>query len=130
MSKILTIDIGAGTMDILAYDTESGEHYKAVVKSPLVTIAEAISRSEEDILVTGREMGGGRVSGALKEKARVNTVIMSQAAAATVHHDLEKVRSFGIEVITDRQADALEKEEKYKRLFSGDIETERIRSPC
>jgi hypothetical protein len=35
MSKILTIDIGAGTMDVLYLDTESELHFKAVVLSLL-----------------------------------------------------------------------------------------------
>jgi uncharacterized protein (DUF1786 family) len=34
------IDIGAGTMDILVYDTQTDLHYKAVVKSPVRYVAE------------------------------------------------------------------------------------------
>lgn len=36
MSKFLMLDIGAGTMDVLYYDIDSGLHYKAVVKSPVM----------------------------------------------------------------------------------------------
>ncbi len=32
--RFLMVDIGAGTMDVLWYDTEADLHYKAVVKSP------------------------------------------------------------------------------------------------
>ena len=40
MSRLLMIDIGAGTMDILVYDTQTDLHYKAVVKSPVRYLAE------------------------------------------------------------------------------------------
>ena len=36
MSRFLCIDIGAGTMDLLWYDTESVHHYKAVAVSPVL----------------------------------------------------------------------------------------------
>ena len=39
MSRFLMIDVGAGTMDILHYDTETDLHYKAVVKSPVRYLA-------------------------------------------------------------------------------------------
>ena len=38
--RILMVDIGAGTMDVLCYDTEADLHFKAVVKSPVRYIAE------------------------------------------------------------------------------------------
>ena len=40
MSRFLCVDIGAGTMDVLWFDTEAVHHYKAVVVSPVRTIAE------------------------------------------------------------------------------------------
>ena len=40
MSRFLMVDIGAGTMDVLWYDTETKLHYKAAVKSPVRYIAE------------------------------------------------------------------------------------------
>jgi hypothetical protein len=33
MSRFLCVDIGAGTMDVLWFDTEAVHHYKAVVVS-------------------------------------------------------------------------------------------------
>ena len=35
MSKLLMVDIGAGTMDMLWYDSQSKEHFKAVAPSPV-----------------------------------------------------------------------------------------------
>jgi uncharacterized protein (DUF1786 family) len=60
MSRFLLIDIGAGTMDVLYYDTETDLHYKAVVKSPVRYVAERAAEITGDLLVTGVEMGGGQ----------------------------------------------------------------------
>ena len=70
MSHFLMIDIGAGTMDMPWYDTETGEHFKAVAPSPVRTISWEISKTQGPLAVTGVEMGGG-VSGAIKERARI-----------------------------------------------------------
>ena len=106
MSQILTIDIGAGTMDILYYNTQSGLHYKSVVKSPVAHIAERADQIEGKILIVGKEMGGGAVSQVLKKKAQKTDVVMSVSAAATVHHNLARVRSFGIKVVEDQMRDS------------------------
>ena len=42
MKRYLMIDVGAGTLDLLYYDEFSGEHFKAVVKSPVRTLADKI----------------------------------------------------------------------------------------
>jgi len=40
MSKYLMLDVGAGTLDMLYYDDESGLHYQSGCKSPVLTVAE------------------------------------------------------------------------------------------
>ena len=125
--KYLIMDIGAGTMDVLYYDSNLGVHYKAVVRSPVLCIAERAEKLPGNLLITGREMGGGVLSNVLKERALENEVIMSHSSAATINHDLEKVRSFGIKVIEDKEAEALKNNGKYSHLEIGDIEPERIK---
>ena len=44
MSQLLMIDIGAGTMDMLCYDSNSGDHFKAVAPSPVRLVAEQIAK--------------------------------------------------------------------------------------
>ncbi|MFO7984728.1 MAG: hypothetical protein R6U38_02620, partial [Desulfatiglandaceae bacterium] len=68
MSRFLMLDIGAGTLDLLVYDTDTGEHYKAVVRSPVQYLAEQVERLTGKLLITGGEMGGGPISNVLKEK--------------------------------------------------------------
>ena len=85
--RFLMVDIGAGTMDILWYDTEADLHYKAVVKSPVRSIAEKAAAIPGNLIVTGCEMGGGPITGLLKQRAGEADVVMSSSAAATLHHD-------------------------------------------
>ncbi len=126
MGRVLTIDIGAGTMDILFYDTKSGLSYKSIVKSPLISIAEKIEPIEKPLLVVGKEMGGGKVSGILKEKAQRQEVIISQTAAATIHHNPEKVTSAGLKIVSDTVAETIRVSEKHEVVCLGDIEKERL----
>ncbi|MGD9157767.1 MAG: DUF1786 family protein [Desulfobacteraceae bacterium] len=124
--RFLIIDIGAGTMDILYHDTDLSVQYKAVVKSPALTVTEKLSAINGDLLITGVEMGGGSMAGILKEKAERNEILMSLSASATINHDLAKVRSLGITVIEDEKAEDLKKSGRYTHLDISDLEHERI----
>ena len=126
MSNYLLIDIGAGTMDVLWYEEESGLHYKAVVKSPVPCMAEKLNATPGDLLITGVEMGGGALSQILADRTRTGRVVMSVSAAFTLHHDLAKVRSRGIEVVDDSEAEELRKSGKFHLLVTGDLDIERI----
>ena len=127
MSRFLILDIGAGTMDVLYYDTESGLHYKAVAKSPVLYLAEKAAGLPENLLITGNEMGGGPISKVLRQRAQEAEVIMSVSSAATVHHNLEKVRSWGIKIIEDTEAEELRHNKRYSALTIGDLEVERLK---
>lgn len=127
MSKFLILDIGAGTMDLLYYDTGSGLHYKTVAKSPVLRLAEEASRLPGDLLIIGSEMGGGSFSQVLMQRAKEVKVIMSSSSAATVHHDPKKVGSWGITIVEDEEAEELSHDSKYNVLNVGDVEIERLR---
>ena len=127
MSRYLLIDIGAGTMDVLWYDDDADLHYKAVVRSPVRSLADRIAGIEGDVLVTGGEMGGGPVSTVLRQRAESARVVMTRSAAATIHHDLDRVRSHGIEIVEDEQADALRSEAGLHELALGDVDVGRLR---
>jgi uncharacterized protein (DUF1786 family) len=128
MSTFLILDIGAGTLDILYYNTEEQQHYKAVVKSPILLMEEKARGLPGNLLVTGGEMGGGAVSKVLTERARKTEVLVSASAAATLHHSLERVRSWGITVIEDAQAEELKRSNRYSSLVFQDLEPERLQS--
>ncbi len=127
MSRFLLIDVGAGTMDVLYFDEESDLHYKAVVKSPVRDLAEKAAALQGNLVITGTEMGGGAISGVLRQRAQEHEVVMSVSSAATIHHDLEKVRASGIKVVEDREAEALRNDPKYNHLSIGDLQMGRLK---
>jgi len=127
MKNILTIDIGAGTMDVLCYVPDEKMHYKAVVKSPVRTQAAAIEATDGDLLVTGVEMGGGPVSAALQARAKTARVRISASAAATVHHDPSRVAAMGLEILPDDAVDDIAEDDGFTRITLQDIDPLRIR---
>ncbi len=126
MSKFLMIDIGAGTMDILYYDTEADLHFKAVVKSPVRSLAEKAAGLSGNLLVLGDEMGGGPITQILLNRAREAEVVMSASAAATLNHDLEKVKSWGIKLTEDDRIEDLRRSKNYTVITLGDLELRRL----
>lgn len=127
MSRFLMVDVGAGTMDILFYDTVTDIHYKAVVKSPVRRMAEKAAESSGNLLVTGCEMGGGPITKVLRDRAKKAEVMISVSAAATLHHNLEKVRSWNMNIITDKEAEALRRRKQYSEITLADLDADRIR---
>ena len=126
MSKFLMVDIGAGTMDILCYDESDPQHYKAVVMSPIRHTADLIRNTRGNLLLTGVEMGGGAISGLLKERAQKYDVVMSVSAAATLHHDLEKISAWGIQVVDDSTAENLKTDGGYVHVHLADLDIDRL----
>ena len=126
MSRFLLVDIGAGTMDVLYFDTQSDLHYKAVVCSPVRELAQCIRQTTGDILVHGCEMGGGAVSSALAERARNHRVVMSAAAAQTVHHDPQRVRAAGIRIEAELDPSTAAGGGFGQVLQLGDVEPQRL----
>ena len=126
MERYLILDVGAGTVDLLYYDMESKQHLKAVGKSPVKSLAEEAENSTGDLLITGTEMGGGVMSNILKRRAQEAEVVMSASSAATINHNLEKVRSWGIKVVDDKEAEALRQAGSYHTLTTSDLEVDRL----
>jgi uncharacterized protein (DUF1786 family) len=97
-----------------------------VVKSPVRYLAERVSRTAGNLLVVGNEMGGGPITQALMTRANEAEVVMSVSAAATLNHNLDKVRSWGIKVIDDEQAEDLRRTQNDTVITLGDLEPERL----
>lgn len=126
MSKYLLVDIGAGTMDVLYYDDSAQQHYKAVVASPVLQVARQIAGTSGNLLVTGVEMGGGPVTQKIKERARTSRVVVSASAAATLNHDLQKIKGWGIAVVSDREAENLAGDAGYTQVCLCDLDLKRL----
>ncbi len=126
MSLFLMIDIGAGTMDLLCYDSRSGEHFKAVAPAPVRVLAQEIAATSGPLLVRGVEMGGGPVTEVLRRRAAESEVVITPAAAATLHHDLDKVRAWGFQLADEARIDQLAGDPAYARITLQDVQPERI----
>ncbi len=127
MSRFLMVDIGAGTVDILYYDTDRDFHYKSVAKSPVRTLAEDIENRPGNLVVTGGEMGGGPVTHTLKNRAAEAEVIMSASSAATLNHDLDVVREWGIQIVEDPRVEEWVGHPSYTHIVLEDIQAQRLR---
>jgi len=82
----------------------------------------AAGRSGSNGLRDGRGAGDGGPAPA----AETNEVVVARSAAATLHHDIEKVRSWGITVVEDREAEKLRRRRRYAHLVLQDIEADRL----
>jgi len=106
--KILAIDIGTGTEDVLLYDDEkkSIENcIKMVLPSPCQVFAAKVrtaTRHGRDVFVKGDTIGGGPFSHALKQHVRAGLrVYMTENAAYTVRNSLKQVKESGIEIVSE-----------------------------
>lgn len=111
--KILALDIGAGTEDVLIYDDreKSIENcVKMVLPSPSRVFAAKVRESTrlcKNLFIRGDIIGGGAFSYALREHVgKGNRVVMTENAAYTVRNNLDEVRHFGIEVIREEEKPA------------------------
>jgi uncharacterized protein (DUF1786 family) len=106
--KILAIDIGAGTEDVMLYDDskKSVENcVKMVLPSASNIYAECVkeaTRCFKEIFVKGDTIGGGAFSGALKKHIEAGLgVYMTEKAAFTVRNCLDQVKALGIKIVFD-----------------------------
>jgi uncharacterized protein (DUF1786 family) len=100
--KILAIDAGAGTQDIMLYDSDQPieNSYKMVLPSPTRIFAEKIRKQSNDLFLSGETMGGGSINKAIKNHLEKGyRILMTENSARTVRDDLERVKSLGIEII-------------------------------
>ncbi|MEW6555201.1 MAG: DUF1786 family protein [Actinomycetota bacterium] len=101
--KILAIDIGAGTQDILLYDSEKQLEncVKMVLPSPSPLLAARVKAlGVGDLFVGGHTVGGGSFSRAVKAHlAAGNRVFMTAAAAYSLRNNLDDVEAMGVQVV-------------------------------
>ncbi len=100
--KILGIDVGAGTKDVLLYD--SGKNIencvKMVLPSPTPLYANKIRSAQSDLYIDGYAIGGGSITTKLKEHVESGyAVFMTEKAAFTLYNRLERVRALGVQIV-------------------------------
>lgn len=108
--KVLAVDIGTGTQDILLYDSnfDPENSFKLILPSPTMMIHRRVKRLIREgtpLLFTGHQMGGGPSSWAIEEAARAGIpVFMTPDAAVTINDELEKVERLGVKIVSDDEA--------------------------
>ena len=67
--RILAIDVGTGTQDMMIYDDEKEleNSIKLVLPSPHLFISQQISEIENDLYFKGEIMGGGKIKRSLQQ---------------------------------------------------------------
>ena len=104
--KILAIDIGAGTEDILLFDsrkTSIENCVKMVLPAPTLVFASKVREATgrcTDLFIRGDVIGGGAISSALRAHVEAGCrVILTEQAAYTVRNDLDEVSNLGMELV-------------------------------
>ncbi len=126
--KILCVDIGTGTQDILLYDSdqELENCFKLVMPSPTMRVAGEVKQATRDgrsIVLTGVTMGGGPSHWAVKDHLKAgHTVYATPEAARTFDDELDKVERMGIKVISDDEANRLDDQDRSIRLRDFDFD--------
>ena len=99
--KILAIDIGTGTQDIMLYDTEKEltNSIKLVLPSPHIYISQQINKIENNLYIQGEIMGGGKLKKTLLNHMQKGyEVVMEEKCAKTIRDEINQVKSLGIKI--------------------------------
>lgn len=122
--KILAIDIGSKTQDIMLYDDSITIEncIKMVLPAPSLGFIKEILQSKEDLFIKGDTIGGGMLSKAIKEHAKKYRVFMTEPAAYTIRNDIDVVKSHGIEIVAAEDADNFEENFKGKVINLQEID--------
>jgi uncharacterized protein (DUF1786 family) len=105
--RILAVDVGTGTQDILVFEagTAIENAVQLIMPSPTVLLAERVKQATADrvdLLLTGVTMGGGPGHWAVEAHLRAGLKVYATAdAARTFDDDLSRVEQMGIRIVDD-----------------------------
>ncbi len=108
--KILCVDVGTGTQDILLFDTQlhPENSFKLVVPSPTMIVRRKIqtaTRRNTPVLLTGVTMGGGPSHWAAEDHLKAGgTLYATPTAARSFNDDLDYLQASGIQIVSDDEA--------------------------
>jgi uncharacterized protein (DUF1786 family) len=106
--RILALDVGKGTQDLLLYDTNVviENSPKMVMPSQTTIVAKRVRAATalgRSIFLYGETMGGGPCSAAIKAHLGLGySVFATPLAAKTLNDDLNKVSSWGVQITDTR----------------------------
>ena len=124
--RILAIDVGTGTQDIMIYDSEKEleNAIKLVLPSPHLYISQQIRQTENDLYFDGEIMGGGKIKNTILEHMEKGyKVVMEPTCAKTIRDNIEQVKSYGIEIAEENKDYT-----NYSKITLGDINITKLSS--
>jgi len=127
-NRILAIDVGAGTQDILLWDPdlEMENNVKLILPSWTTVLARRVERTTREgrpIFLEGNLMGGGPVVSAMKRHLRAgNPVYTTPRAALTIRDSLDQVRARGYTILPE--AEGPPEDEGLITLRTRDVDVE------
>lgn len=122
--RLLALDIGGLTQDILLFDTSRAIEncVKMVMPSPTVILANKImaaTKANRSLFLTGVNMGGGQSKKMLINHIKAGLAAYATAeAAATFDDDIDKIREWGVRIV--EEGEKLQNEEA-QRIETRDL---------
>lgn len=110
---IIAADIGTGTQDILLFDSEKEVENSLIMVMPAPTQVTAerirrVTKARKALVLTGTIMGGGPSAWAVRAHLKAGLpVYAAEKAALTLHDNLERVKSFGVQIVPEEVAKEL-----------------------
>lgn len=111
--KVLAVDVGTGTQDILLFDTrlDLENAYKLVLPAPTMIVRRRLQQATREgsaVVLTGVTMGGGPCAWAAEDHARAGLpVFATPDAARSFNDDLNAVEASGIQIVSEDEARAM-----------------------
>jgi len=125
---VLAVDVGTGTQDILRYNSEKEVENSLIMIMPAPTqvIAEKVRKATKErkaIVLSGNIMGGGPSTFAIRKHLEAGFPVYStERAALTIHDNLERVKNFGIQIVSVEEAKRLLSEKNVLEINMKDFD--------
>jgi uncharacterized protein (DUF1786 family) len=133
--KILALDVGTGTQDILLFDSdkEIENSLKMVMPSPTVLVANRIRAAtarRASVVLSGVMMGGGPCAWAAEDHTKAGlSLFATPDAARTFNDELDLVeKQMGVKLVNDDEAAKLAKRDGVAAIQMRDIDLDAIRA--
>ena len=111
--RILAVDVGTGTQDVLLFDSERELEncYRLVMPSPTVVVASRVreaTAARQAVFLRGVMMGGGPCAWAVSDHVAAGlSVYATPQAAQTFDDDLARVQASGVQLVSDEEVHGL-----------------------
>ena len=127
---ILAVDVGTGTQDILLFNSEKEVENSLLMVMPAPTqiIAKKVRKATKKgktVVFTGSIMGGGPSTFAIRSHLKAGfPVYATEQAALTINDNIEKVKAFGIQIVSAAEAKKFASEEHAQEIVMQDFDPE------